>query len=226
MKRLKKILLLAVAMLLAAVISITATIAYLMHQTDMEKNAFSVGKVKISLDEAKVDKYGRLLDVDGGLWTAESGKDKAPRVTENSYELSPGKTYVKDPTVHVSEDSEPCWIIVKLEIPSALAAITNTLQGTGEDRKHDNVFVQLEKKGWILVANDCYYYKQTVQPGEDVTIFETLTARSNAYQSQWDAVMQNDMEIKITAFAVQEYGIDDGDAAFEAIKAAYPEYFN
>jgi hypothetical protein len=206
MKRLKKILLLAVAMLLAVVISITATIAYLKSQTDVVPNAFAVGKVKISLDESRVDKYGRLLDVDGNLWTADSGKAKAPRVTENSYTFVPGKTYVKDPVVHVAEDSEPCLVFVVIYLPGLESAPF-----------YDNMCSQLRKNNtWYDLEyydkvpeglGDDYAvwgYNGTVQPGQDVQLFSTLTIKTDVTYEKIEKIDLS--QLKITAYAFQDEG--------------------
>lgn len=96
MKNVKKI----VALLLCAVLlvagSVAGTIAYLTSQ-DEAVNNFTVGQVKITLDEAKVDKTGKPID-------------GAKRVQSNDYHLLPGQSYVKDPTVHVTKGSEDCYV--------------------------------------------------------------------------------------------------------------------
>ena len=67
MMRLKKILMLVVTMILVAAISVTATMAYLKSQTNVTQNAFAVGNVKVSLDEAKVNENGQPVDEDGNV---------------------------------------------------------------------------------------------------------------------------------------------------------------
>ncbi len=207
--RLKKILMLVVTMILVAAISVTATMAYLKSQTDVAQNAFAVGNVKISLDEAKVDEYGRLLDVDGNLWTAESGKDKAPRVTENSYTLVPGKTYVKDPTVHISEDSEPCLVFVVIYLPGLKSAPF-----------YDNMYSQLRKNDtWRDLGDDgkvpkdrkddyiVWGYNGTVQPGDDLQLFSTLTVKTDVAYKELEKIDLSQLEI--TAYAFQDEGTED-----------------
>lgn len=206
MNRFKKIVLIAVAMLLVVTVSVAATAAYLMHQTDMEKNAFSVGKVKISLDESRVDKYGRLLDVDGNLWTAESGKDKAPRVTENSYTFVPGKTYVKDPVVHVAEDSEPCVVFVVIYFPG----LTNAPFYSDMFSQLQNIYNWFILDGFDKVPeglkNDyvVWAHNGTVQPGEDVQLFSTLTIKTDVTYEKIEAIDLS--QLTITAYALQDEG--------------------
>ena len=88
------------AMLLVAV-SVFTTLAFL-KSSDSVKNTFTVGKVAITLDEAKVNEYGVADTV-------------ATRVKENTYKLIPSHDYTKDPTVHFAADSEASYLFVKVE---------------------------------------------------------------------------------------------------------------
>ena len=96
MNKVKKIvaLLLCAALLVGA--SVAGTLAYLTSQ-DEAVNNFTVGQVKISLDEAPVNAVGEPL------------RDQ-PRVQTNDYHLLPGHYYSKDPQVHVTKGSEDCYV--------------------------------------------------------------------------------------------------------------------
>ena len=96
----KTLALLFCAVLIAAV-SVFTTVAFL-KDSDSVKNTFTVGKVAITLDEAKVDEYG----------TAVAG---ASRVQGNSYKLIPGHEYKKDPTVHFAAGSEASYLFVRVD---------------------------------------------------------------------------------------------------------------
>lgn len=102
-----KALVTALCAVLLVVASVLGTMAYLTSQ-DTVKNTFTVGNVKITLDEKDVDKDQNTAD-NVTLPTGEV-RDKA-----NKYHLIPGNTYVKDPTVHVDANSESCWLFVKLQ---------------------------------------------------------------------------------------------------------------
>ena len=102
MKKSKAILMVVCAMLLVAA-SVMGTLAYLTSQ-DSVTNTFSVGKVKITLDEAKVGEDGKKL----------TGAEAA-RGQGNEYHLLPGHEYDKDPTVTVKGGSEDCYLFVKFE---------------------------------------------------------------------------------------------------------------
>lgn len=97
----KKKITLAVAILLVFCLAIGGTLAWLIDTTPTVKNTFTMGKVKIKLDEAKTDDEGNGMPVDPAQRTE----------TGNAYHLVPGeKTYTKDPTVTVLKGSENCYV--------------------------------------------------------------------------------------------------------------------
>ena len=102
-KILKALAIVGCAVLLVAG-SIAGTFAYLTSLTGTVTNTFTAGNVKITLDEAIVDEYGNVITGDGAGRTSEG----------RTYKLIPGHEYVKDPTIHVSGDSEDCWLFVKI----------------------------------------------------------------------------------------------------------------
>lgn len=105
MKTKSKALLLTLCAVLLIAASVLGTMAYL-TSTDTVTNTFTVGKVEIKLDEAKVNANG----------IPEEG---AARVTENSYKLMPGNTYTKDPTVTVKAGSEESYVRMKVTFNNA-----------------------------------------------------------------------------------------------------------
>lgn len=104
--RIKPLLTLCCALLLIAA-GVFGTLAYLTG-TDTVNNTFTVGNVKITLDEAKVTTDG----------TPVEGAD---RVTANEYHLLPGHTYTKDPTVTVEEGSDLSYVRMKVTFNNAKA---------------------------------------------------------------------------------------------------------
>lgn len=95
MKKAKKVLLLVLCAALLVGASVAGTLAYLTSQDDVV-NTFTIGQVKIKLDEAPVDENGKATTGD--------------RVQDNEYHLQPGLTYDKDPMVTVLEGSESCYV--------------------------------------------------------------------------------------------------------------------
>lgn len=105
MKTKSKALLLTLCAVLLVAASVLGTMAYLTSSAEVE-NTFTVGKVEIKLDEAKVTADG--IPVEG-----------AARVTANSYKLMPGTTYTKDPTVTVLKGSEESYVRMKVTFNNA-----------------------------------------------------------------------------------------------------------
>lgn len=109
MKTKSKALLLTLCAVLLVAASVLGTMAYLTSTAKVE-NTFTVGKVEIKLDEAKVNADG--IPVEG-----------ADRVTANSYKLMPGTTYTKDPTVTVLNGSEDSYVRMKVTFNNATEII-------------------------------------------------------------------------------------------------------
>ena len=105
MKTKSKALLLTLCAVLLIAASVLGTMAYLTSTAKVE-NTFTIGKVEIKLDEAKVTADG--IPVEG-----------AARVTANSYKLMPGTTYTKDPTVTVKAGSEESYVRMKVTFNNA-----------------------------------------------------------------------------------------------------------
>lgn len=191
MKKTKVLLTLACAALLV-VASVMGTLAYL-QDTDSVKNTFTYGKVDITLDEAKVDLYGK-----------EVGNT---RVTENEYKLIPNHEYKKDPVVHVVSGSEKCYLFVKVE--NGLA-----------DIEVSTIASQMTINGWTPIAenSNVYYYKDIVDASsatEDVPVFETIKIDEHANVAAYEG-----KEIVVTAYAVQADGFDNAQAAWSATYGA------
>lgn len=208
MKKAKKI----VALLLCAVLligaSVAGTLAYLTSKATVT-NSFTVGKVvlgedgKAGLDEAKVDEYGVVVT-------------PAARVTENTYKLIPGRTYTKDPTVHVGANSEACWLFVKVE--NGIANI-EAATATGED-PYTKIAEQVTTNGWTLVDGETnIYYKEAAKTGDngvDYVVFGNFRLANNADVSNYASE-----KIIVTAYAIQKDGLSVAEA-WAALKEAYP----
>lgn len=179
MKTKTKALTLALCAVLLVVTTVFVTMAFL-TDTDKVTNTFTVGRVDISLDEAPVDEYGDVVQ----------GK----RVQANKYKLIPGHEYAKDPTIHVEEGSEDCWLFVKVQ--------NGLLNAEAAD---DNIDSQMAERGWTLVSGttDIYSYKETVSAKENVVVFERFTIGGTV-----DVADYEDAEIVITAYAIQADGFN------------------
>lgn len=195
MKTKTKALALALCAVLLVVTTVFVTMAFL-TSTDSVQNTFTVGEVTITLDEADVKTDG----------TYETNKDA--RVDANVYKLIPGHTYIKDPTVHVSDNSEECWLFVKVE--NGLAAIE---ANTSEDL---SIAAQMAAKGWTPVAegSNIYAYGTKQAAGADVVVFDNFTISGTA-----DVSAYGNATIVVTAYAIQADGFDTAADAWTAAGA-------
>ncbi len=191
MKSASKAILLALCAVLLVVSTVFGTLAYL-TSTDAVTNTFTVGNVKITLDEKDTD--GSKTDV-----TTE-GRDKA-----NEYHLLPGHTYVKDPTVHIDANSEDCWLFVK--VVDELAAIQDAT----------TVADQMTAKGWTLVAGttNIYAYERiATKTDTNVVVFENFKIKGDVDNDT--LATYKDKTIVVTAYAVQADGFDTAAEAWTA----------
>lgn len=189
MKAGKKGLVLALCAALLVVATVFSTAAFLTSQ-DQVTNTFTVGNVKIALDEAKVDEYG-LVTPD------------VPRVQANAYKLIPGRTYTKDPTVHVGANSEDCWLFVKVENGlSAIEAAGNT-----------TIAAQMTANGWTAVAgaSNVYAYKDIVTASQNIPVFGSFSIATTAQTAGYE-----DTVVSVTAYAVQADGFATAADAWTA----------
>lgn len=185
----KTLALLFCAVLIAAV-SVFTTVAFL-KDSDSVKNTFTVGKVAITLDEAKVDGYG----------TAVAG---ASRVKGNSYKLIPGHEYKKDPTVHFAAGSEASYLFVRVE-----DGITQIEAGT-------TIAAQILANGWTKLADvDGVYWKQ-VQANTGTTAVDYPVFGSFTLKGEADVDAYANAKITVTAYAIQADGFADAAAAWTA----------
>lgn len=182
-----KALALALCAVLLVVTTVFVTMAFLTSK-DTVTNTFTVGKVTITLDEADVKSDGTYV----------SNKDA--RVDTNEYKLIPGHTYIKDPTIHVADDSEECWLFVKVENGLANAEAEGTT----------SIASQMAAKGWTKVdGTDVYAYATKQVAGADVVVFDTFKIAGTTDVSQYE-----DAEIVVTAYAIQADGFATAAAAW------------
>ena len=139
MKARSKALLLTLCAVLLVAASVLGTAAYL-TSTESVTNTFSVGQVKITMDETKVDKYGTALT------GAAAGRGNA-----NEYILMPGHTYTEDPIVHVNKVSEDSYIFVKVE--NGISAFeAATVEGG-----YKTIANQITTNGWQTLGDGNVY---------------------------------------------------------------------
>ncbi len=212
MKKFKALLVVACALLLVAA-SVFGTMAYL-TSTDKVTNTFTVGKVAIKLDEAKVTADGVTVT-------------PAARVDKNSYKLLPGHTYTKDPTVTVLNGSESSY--VKMTVTFSKANELDAIFAP-DGANLIKIFNGYDAANWIAKGNTKdatantrtyeFWYKETVgAPNGDValdSLFDSITVPGAITAEQLKTI--EGMTITVNAYAIQADGFADADAAWAAFK--------
>ena len=244
MKKTSKALLLTICAVLLVAASVMGTMAYL-TSTDKVQNTFTVGKVAIKLDEAKVGTDG----------TPVEGAD---RVKENGYKLLPGHTYIKDPTVTVLKDSVESYVRLKVTFNNAAEIIAMCTDPefaedgpTGVENAFPLIrmvkFVEANAPKWDGIIPDnmvdteemlesakyfaydeksdtltyIFYYTETVAAPDDNVVLPVLFDKITV--PEWvtgDQLAKLDkFEINAVAEAIQADGFANADAAWAAFDA-------
>lgn len=239
----KKILVACLCVALAVLTVAGTTLAYLTSK-DTVTNTFTVGNVKITMDEAKVTTDG----------TPVVGAD---RVKANDYKLMPGHTYTKDPTVTVVKGSEEAYVRLKVTFNNAadiIAMCTDPEFADGDPTGVENAyplirmvnFVERNAAKWDGIIPDnmvetgdmlaeakyfaydkaadtltyYFYYNETVAaPNGNVVLpvlFDSITVPEWVTGEQLAKL--NNFQIVAVAEAIQADGFADADAAWAAFK--------
>ncbi len=198
MKKAKRALLMVLCALLLCVASVFGTLAYLTSQ-DTVTNTFTVGNVKITMDETKVDEYGRAV------YENEC-------VQANQYKLMPGHEYTKNPTIHVDPNSEECYLFIKVE-----NGIADIEAKTSQENNYRNIEDQLATMLWEKVegTENVYYSNATAQADKSYNIFNYF--RIDSALADTDLAAYADAEIVITAYAIQADGFASWEDAWDAL---------
>lgn len=209
----KKTLSILALVVLVAAVSVLGTLAYL-TSTDSVTNTFTVGDVKITLDEAKVDANGAAVV-------------PAERVKANSYKLMPGHSYTKDPTVTVKAGSESSYIRLLVTV-----SFGNALDDNAIAMGLDSIFTGYNASVWARVSKTVssdnktityeYWYKEAVSAATaDVKLPALFTGFT--IPGTWDGnslAAVGNFEIKVVAQAIQADGFGDDVAAWAAFPTA------
>ena len=234
----KKKILTASLLLLCAVAlvatSVLTTVALLTSSSGVS-NVFTVGDVKISMYESKVNSAGQPLDADGNLVSVTN--KPAEKVDTNSYHLIPGETYVKDPTIYInSGEMDDMYLFVKSTnmIRSAEAGNYDDRDRDGEnendtplsmrEQMHANGWVEFVRSGdgveivWVYgtrnpdtgVITPTPVNKATKQ-NADATAGEFRLCDSFTVYQHADVSLYGAASVTFTGFAIQKNGFTGDD---------------
>lgn len=199
----KKILVACLCVALAVLTVAGTTLAYLTSQQTVT-NTFTVGNVKITMDEKDVDNDTNTAD---NVAINGEQRDKA-----NSYKLMPGQTYTKDPIIRVDAYSENCYLFVTVDNQ------ISSIEATGDT----TVAAQMAANGWQAVENQTNLYVYigkaegasaplAVAKSNNVPVFEKIVVSDDATNTSLKAV--NGKTIVVNAYAVQTEGFTNKTAA-------------
>ena len=205
----KKKLMTVLALVLVIAMSVAGTYAYLTYR-DTVVNTFTVGDVKIKLDEAKANPDGSLVA-------------NADRVKANSYKLLPGHKYAKAPMVTVLKGSESSYVKMTVTFTKA-AALDAIFAPNGADMT--SIFKGYDSTNWKLqnVTKDTekdtrtyeFWYKEAVAaPDADVALdalFDSIIVPGTITNAQLATI--KDMTITVNAYAIQADGFADAADAW------------
>ena len=176
----KKTLITILATVLVCACLVGGTLAWLMDTTDTLTNTFTIGDVDIDLKET----------------------------TGEEYQMIPGNTIEKDPTITVSSDSEDCWLFVKVEKINDV----------------DDFLTVTMDSNWKLLAGETnvYYIEAGAQANDSFSVFanDEIKVRTDVTKAQMDALTDATRpQLKITAYAIQKANIADVATAWSEIGA-------
>lgn len=237
-KTFAKILAIALCAVLLVTGSVFITLAYLQSQSNTVQNTFTVSTISLELKESKVNLDGTRVE----------GADK---VEANQYKLTPGSSYIKDPTVYVAAGSEPCYIVI---------AIRDTLFNGENDNQelYNGRYIygedgQMAAKGWVELPDyhisaeyltgtvmadwvvdgnhgyKLYYYNTAVTAGQEGTalpIFEGFTLSGDITGNALTAL--DGATFELVAFGMQTTGyegIEDTAAVADKIDDIFDATF-
>ena len=185
MKNMKKMLLAVACMALVMGLAIGGTIAYLVANTDSLTNTFTVGDVNITLEET----------------------------TGENYDFVPGDTIAKDPIVSVTDDSEDCYVFIKV------TDVNNTVNGMKV------IQWEVDTEIWTIVPGETDYWYTTASAGDTFTVFTKgsvgadgqVTVNADVTKDMVTGLTANKPQIIIDAAAVQSANIADVETAFDQL---------
>ena len=198
----KKITALCLCIAMVAIAIVGASLAYF-TDTKTAANTFTLGNVKIALDEA---------DINGG----ES------RVTSNSYTVMPGAECPKDPIVHNTGDNS-AYIRGKVTVADWTAELAKYFDYQGELKDSLTLLVKSLNTGWTVESASAdangnvtfvLKYADVLAKGASTpAMFNTVTIPT--------AIENGDDfgAITVVAEAIQSDSFSSWDKAFEAYDA-------
>ena len=205
----KKLMAIALAVCVVAVLAAGASLAYFTDKTEAANNTFTMGNVKITLDETDLTKDDGSRTPAGNTYT----------------NLYPGMDMVKDPTVHNTGRND-AWVRVIVRVTNGAAfmdkfAIAPYASSPLEGLTHGlGVGWQITASTKDTATNDMVYtivYNTVLKPGESTpAVFEKLYIPATFGNGEMAAITYknaqdesvNGFTMSIHAEAIQSEGLN------------------
>lgn len=172
----RKILLLASALCLVAILAVGGTLAYFTAEDDAT-NTFTVGNVDITLTEPNWD---------------QSGSEDAP-------EVYPTEPLQKDPTV-TNTGANPCF--VRISVTGWDCLINAGLSENNIIYRTDYVDGKLGEN-WVLHTDGYFYYSKVLAAGETTdALFDQIVVPADLINGDGET----EFDLVVKAYAVQAQG--------------------
>lgn len=168
-----KSMVIALAVMLIVGATIGGTIAWLSDTTAEVVNTFTYGDINITLDET----------------------------TGEEYQMVPGNTIDKDPTVTVVAGSEDCYLFVKIV----------------ESANLDTYIEYTVADGWTALAGVEGVYWREALAGDEFSVLanDQVTVKTTVTKADMEAIKtENQPTLTFTAYAVQKANVADAAAAW------------
>ena len=193
--------------------SVAGTLAFLSMKTAPVTNTFTSGNIDISLTQATFT------------------------TADQSMTMLPGKVYTANPVVTVYAGSESCWLFIKIE-----ETIADTVNAATEGDGGNTAFTEptfrdyldyTVNTGWTAVGESApgVYYRQVELSNEsqsfEIITGNKITAKTSCTKAQYDRLGGKNLNMSITAYAVQLFGFADVDDAWTEAQNAqhYPDKY-
>ena len=196
----KKIVAAALACVLCVGLGIGGTLAWLTAQTGPVTNTFTVGDIDLLLDEK---------DTDGSETGWVEGMAEG-RDTQNAYDVIPGVSVEKDPTVHVLSGSEKCWVYVLVD-DQMNKAFTNSAAYTVDAANWEQVKQVVNDNSIVTM----YKYKTVVdaENGQvNLVVFNGVTISENITKADVDSLAGKTITVKAYAHQADNLSTDATNA--------------
>lgn len=205
----KKLMAIALAVCVVAVLAAGASLAYFTDKTEAANNTFTMGNVKITLDETDLTKDDDSRTAEGNTYT----------------NLYPGMEMVKDPIVH-NTGKNAAWVRVIVRVANGAAFMDKFAIAPYASSPLEGLTHGLGA-GWQITAstkdtatNDMVYtivYNKVLQPGESTpAVFEKLYIPATFGNGEMAAITYknandetvNGFTMSIHAEAIQSEGLN------------------